>query len=195
LPTRRLSRSIRVTAAASAKRGSPGRGLEVARHAPADGGQAVAELHELVELVARPVLRPERVVAVLLARPLVEARGLEVAVRQRAHPDVLVGRRHAELFEPLALEPPLDGGAVGREVRKTLAAAKAADARHGVGDIDEALGHLGLRRLGRRAEEALLQRLDDGGVPHRAGSTSEASLSTPSPSSCSMKRAGFSGVP
>ncbi|GAV37054.1 hypothetical protein ROTAS13_04747 [Roseomonas sp. TAS13] len=68
----------------------------VRRHPLPDLRQAGSELHHVPVFRRIPRFPPSGVVAVLLAAPLIPARGLEMPVRQRADPDVAIGGRNGQ---------------------------------------------------------------------------------------------------
>src|SRR5690606_724947 len=121
---------------------------EVALDAAAERGQGLPEGDHPVELDPAAHLAPALVVAVLLAALLVAAGGLEVAVRERADPDLVPRRRDRERLDPLALGVG-DEGAVGVVVGKARAAAAARDAGLAVGDVDQPGDLGGALRVGR----------------------------------------------
>src|SRR5437588_8821613 len=63
-------------------------------------GEQFGELDHPLELLPITVLAPARVIQVLPAPGRVDAGGLEVAERVRAHPHVLPGRRDGQLADP-----------------------------------------------------------------------------------------------
>ena len=68
----------------------------VLAHFLPDGGKRVREGNDMLVLRAFPHLAEARVIAVLLAAFRVPARGLDVAVSERANPDVGPGRRDCQ---------------------------------------------------------------------------------------------------
>jgi hypothetical protein len=73
---------------------------QVGLDAPADGGQGLGEVDDVLVLAAVADLAEARVVAVLLAPLGVDAGGLEVAVFRRADPHVLPRRRNSQGADP-----------------------------------------------------------------------------------------------
>ena len=123
-------------------------GLQVALHPRADARQRAREGLEPVELGLVLQRAPVGVVAVLLAAARIEARGLQVAVGQRADPHLVVGRRyrqHADARELVRVAHPL---AARVAVAKLRAVPQAPDARHVGVHVDQPVRDR--RGLGRR---------------------------------------------
>ena len=85
------------------------------------------EADHVGELLAVAALAPQVVVPVLLAPGRVDPRGLNVAIRMRADPDVLPSGRDAQLRDPFEQLSVLDLPALVGEVLEALAAATATD--------------------------------------------------------------------
>src|SRR5438067_10245096 len=96
---------------------------------PAQARQPVRELLHRLELLAVAALSPEVVIAVLLASGRVHAGGLDVTKRVGADPDVLPGRRDAQLANALEHAGLRDRSPVLVEIREAPAATTSGYAR------------------------------------------------------------------
>ena len=128
VPMRKKPRSSSRTAQASTRSrvSCVGRG-QVGLDLLAQPRQRAGEADHVVELLGVAPGAPRVVVAVLLAARGVDPRGLQVAVRVRADPDVLPGGRDAELADALEHLGLVDALAVVVEVREAAARAPAGD--------------------------------------------------------------------
>jgi hypothetical protein len=113
---------------------------QIPRDTPAQRRQGARELDHRVELLPVPALSPEVVVAVLLASRGVDAGRLDVPHRIGADPDVLPGRRNAQLRDPLEHRGLADLAAVLVEVLEPAPAPTARDSRSGAVHTPES-GH------------------------------------------------------
>ena len=127
------------------RRGSDRR-RQVGLDALPDPRQRRAELEHALELAGIARQPPVGVVAVLLAAARVAPGRLQVAVRSRADPDLLVGRRDRQGADPPQLGGVADQPAVEAAIAKAVADALAPDPGLVVADPDQPG-----RRLGRRS--------------------------------------------
>ncbi len=109
----------------------------VGRHALAEVGQQLAELHHSLVFGLFARFRPFGVVAVLLAPLGIAAGRLDVPVLLGADPDVGVGGRDADLLDPLLVPIILDRPALGVDEPPSRAGFLARDAGVLVRDVDE----------------------------------------------------------
>ena len=109
----------------------------IGRDALADGGQRLAEVEHAFVLRAVAHLAPARMVAVLLAAPVVAAGRLDVAFGVGADPDIGIGRRDRQRFDAGQRFLVLHGGAVGIAEAEALARPAPPDAGFLVRDIDQ----------------------------------------------------------
>ena len=135
----------------AARRGADRR-REVGLHALADARQRGAELEHAIELVLVLGETPLRVVAVLLAAARVASGRLQVAVRQRADPDLLVRRRDRQRADARRSAASANALAVGCDVGEAVAVADAPDPRHVVADPDESARRVAVVRRRRRRD-------------------------------------------
>ncbi len=115
------------------------RGRQRVGHVAPNLGQRLAEFEHAFELVAVARGAPVRVVAVLLAAARVAPGGLDVAVGQRADPDIGVRGRDRELGDALQLVRIGDALGFGIDILERIALGLAPDARQPlVVDMNEA---------------------------------------------------------
>ena len=146
-------------------RGARPRAEQVACDSRADARQRAAEGLQPGVLAVAAFGAPVGVVAVLLAPACVAAGGLQMAVRQRADPDVGIGRRNRQAADARQLALVDQQAAVGPLVAERRAAPHAPMARHRVADVDEAGGH---RQRRRRLRGLVPLRLRASGRLHRS---------------------------
>jgi len=97
-------------------------------------------------LVLACAVLPVRVIAVLLAPPCVAPRRLQMAIFSQADPDIAIGWRHPQLFNP----PPRGSGqaaTIGADIAETPACPFAANAGILVRDVDKAVCHDGSKTM------------------------------------------------
>src|SRR5262249_3835358 len=109
-------------------------------HFLTDARQRVGEGNDMFVLSAFTHLAKAHVIAVLLAALRVAARRLNVAIGERAYPDIRPGRRNCERFDPLQHILFRELGAVGPRVGKSSPRLLAAYARSSVGDVSQTRG-------------------------------------------------------
>ena len=115
-------------------------GGQVARDTGADARQGLAEGLEPLELAFVLQGPPLRVVAILLATARIDAGGLQVTLRERADPDIGVGRRDRQAVDARDL-PGIAQPAAGRVlVAEAFAMPETTQAGHVGIDVDQAAG-------------------------------------------------------
>jgi len=107
----------------------------IALHAASDRRQRMGEVEDVLVFRGVADLEEIRMVAVLLAALRITARGLDVAVRVGADPDIGPGRRHGQPSDSCLRLPIADRATVRIAIGEALAARDAADAGFVVRDM------------------------------------------------------------
>src|SRR5579884_2077889 len=106
--------------------------LQVLFDAAPETRQRLAELEQALVFCVLALGSEVRMIAVLLAAPRIDSRGLQMSVRIRAKPGVFVSRRQADGIEPIDLVAVGDAIAFSVEIGPVTAHPLPADPRLGV---------------------------------------------------------------